>query len=215
MYQEREPIFYYLTMYNEKYPQPPMPDGSAEGILRGMYRLRGRDGEEGQEKQRVQLLGSGPLVREALRAQELLADGFGIGSEVWSVTSYSELRKEALAADRWNLLHPGEEEPRRSYVERCLGSAAAGGPVVAVSDYVRLVPEQIARWLPGRLTALGTDGFGRSDTRAALRRHFEVDAEHVALAALAALCRQGQVEAARVREAMKRWEIDPERQVEP
>jgi pyruvate dehydrogenase E1 component len=209
MYREREPIFYYLTMYNETYPQPAMPEGVAEGILKGMYRLSSQ-GKKGQDaKSRPQLLGSGPILREVLRAQEILAERFGVGSDVWSVTSYSELRRDALAAERWNLLHPGHA-PRTCYVEQCLGGTE--GPVVAASDYVRLVAEQIARWVPGRLVALGTDGFGRSDTRQALRRHFEVDAEHIAFATLAALSRLGRVEAKRVREAMTELGIDPEKE---
>src|SRR5262249_49798793 len=157
-------------------------DGATEGILKGMYLFRRSKG-----KVRATLLGSGPILREALRAQEILADKFDIGADVWSVTSYKELRSDALAAERWNLLHP-EEKPHVSLVEHCLKDA---GPVVAVSDYMRLVPEQIARWVPGRMTVLGTDGFGRSDDRTALRRHFEIDAEHIAFATLSALSREG------------------------
>jgi pyruvate dehydrogenase E1 component len=209
MYREREPILYYLTMYNEKYPQPSLPEGAAEGILKGLYRVSSRDVGVLEPESRPQLLGSGPLLREALRAQDLLAEHFDVGSDVWSATSYKELRRDALECERWNLLHP-DQEPRTSYLRQCLGTT--DGPVVAVSDYLRLVSEQIALWLPGRLVPLGTDGFGRSDTRQALRRHFEVDAEHIAVAALGALCRRGKVKATRVREAMKRFQIDPDRE---
>jgi pyruvate dehydrogenase E1 component len=203
MYQEQEAIFYYVTMYNETYTQPSMPDGVADGILKGMYRLDG-----GQGKSCSQLLGSGPILREVIRAQTILREKFKVDAAVWSVTSYNQLRREALATERWNLLHP-EEKPRVSYVEQCLD--AASGPVIAASDYMCLVPEQIARWTPGRMVVLGTDGFGRSDDRAALRRHFEVDAEHIAFATLSALHRQGRVDAKQIRQAMKELQIDPEK----
>jgi pyruvate dehydrogenase E1 component len=203
MYQEQEAIFYYVTMYNETYTQPSMPDGVADGILKGMYRV-----SAGQGKSRPQLLGSGPILREVIRAQAILRERFGIDADVWSVTSYNQLRRDALATERWNLLHP-EEKPRASYVEQCLDAAV--GPVIAASDYMCLVPEQIARWAPGRMVVLGTDGFGRSDDRAALRRHFEVDAEHIAFATLSALHRQGRVDARQIRQAMKELQIDPEK----
>jgi pyruvate dehydrogenase E1 component len=212
MYEAGESIFYYLTLYNEPYPMPPMPEGAAEGVLRGMYRLRGSGagGQGAGKKQgsKVHLLGSGPLLREALRAQELLAERFGVAADVWSVTSYKELRRDALACERWNLLHPGEQ-PRRSYVERLL--ADEEGVFIAVSDYMRAVPEMITRWVPGGLHPLGTDGFGRSDTREALRRFFEVDAECIALAALTRLMRRGEKKPADVRRALKELDIDPEK----
>ncbi len=205
MYRENEDVFYYLTLYNENYQMPPMPEGAREGILAGLYRLRPGEGAEGRP--RVQLLGSGPLLREALRAQELLAERFGVAADVWSATSYKELRREALECERWNRVHPGE--PRRvPYVERLLGEAP--GPVVAVSDFMKLVPDQIARWVPQGLTSLGTDGYGRSDTRRALRRFFEVDAEHVALAALTALARRGELDAAVAARAPAELGLDPE-----
>src|SRR5262249_24384087 len=158
---------YYLTMYNETYKQPAMPEGSADGILRGMYRLSSTDGKTARSSARPQLLGSGPILREVLKAQGILADRYGIDSDVWSVTSYNELRRDAETVDGWNLLHT-DEKPRMSYVQQCLGNSS--GPIVAATDYVRLVPEQISRWLPSPLVPLGTDGFGRSDTRRALRR---------------------------------------------
>jgi pyruvate dehydrogenase E1 component len=207
MVQDDEQTFYYITMYNEKYLQPALPAGAAASILKGMYRLKRQD----TGKARVQLQGSGPILRMVLKAQEILARDYDIGSDVWSVTSYSELRKDALATERWNLLHP-EQKPRLNFVQQSL--AEAKGPIIAASDYLRLVPEQIARWLPGRLVVLGTDGFGRSDTRQDLRRHFEVDAEHIAFAALSALHRDGVVNGDRVREAQKKLGINPE-QVDP
>jgi pyruvate dehydrogenase E1 component len=207
MYEEREDIFYYITMYNENYVMPPLPEGSEEGILAGLYRLHGVP-EGMEERPRVQLFGSGTILREALRARDLLAERFGVGAEVWSATSYKELRREAVAVERWNLLHPGEE-PRVPFVTRALEGHE--GPVVAVSDYLKLVPDQVARWVPNGLTALGTDGFGRSETRAALRRFFEVDAEHVALAALGRLAREGKVERDLPRRAMEELGLDPEK----
>ncbi|HEX5758699.1 MAG TPA: pyruvate dehydrogenase (acetyl-transferring), homodimeric type, partial [Thermoanaerobaculia bacterium] len=179
MYVRREDVFYYITLTNENYPMPAKPEGADEGILKGLYRFRAAEAAEGRP--RVQLFGSGSLLNEALRAQEILAERYGVAADVWSATSYKELRRDALEAERWNFLHP-EAAPRRSYLETVLDGVE--GPIVAVSDYMRSVPDQIARWLPGRFFALGTDGFGRSDTRAALRRFFEVDAESVAVAAL-------------------------------
>ncbi|HUG37792.1 MAG TPA: pyruvate dehydrogenase (acetyl-transferring), homodimeric type [Candidatus Limnocylindrales bacterium] len=208
MFERQETLLYYLTLYNEAYPMPSMPEGAATGIVRGMYRLRpGDEAKSSARPGRVQLLGSGPLLREALRARQILADRFDMAADAWSVTSYSELRRDALAVERWNLRHPGAP-PRRSYLGEILDGV--DGPFVAVSDYVKLVPEQIARFLPGPLTALGTDGFGRSDTRAALRRHFEVDAEHVAYAALHALAAVDRFDATRLAEAAAELGIDPD-----
>jgi pyruvate dehydrogenase E1 component len=207
MYAEGEVLLYYLTLYNETYPQPAMPEGAAEGIVKGMHRVSSADGDEG-DRGRVQLLGSGPILREALRAQDLLAERYGVGSDVWSVTSYKELRREAMEIERDNRLHP-EREPRRSYLEQVTDGVT--GPFVAVSDYMRLVPEQIARWLPGRLVPLGTDGFGRSDTREALRRHFEIDAENVVYAALSALVDDGTLAADVLAGAINDLELDPDK----
>jgi pyruvate dehydrogenase E1 component len=204
MFRDQETLIYYLTLYNEAYAMPAMPAGAEEGILRGAYRLRHVDGGRGH----VQLFGSGPIVREVLAAQQLLAERHGIGSDAWSVTSYRELRRDALAAERWNRLHP-EQPPRASYLERV--TAGVEGPFVAASDYVKLVADQIARWLPGPLTTLGTDGFGRSDTRAALRRHFEVDAANIAVAALAALARARTIDRSEVARAVRDLELDPDR----
>jgi pyruvate dehydrogenase E1 component len=207
MYGNREDVFYYITLTNENYPMAAMPAGVEEGILKGLYRLRDatREPESGR---RVHLVGSGSLLREALRAQEILAERYGVAADVWSATSYKELRREAMEAERWSLLHPGQE-PRRPYVVELF--AGDDAPVIAVSDYMKSVPDQIARWLPGRFFSLGTDGFGRSDTREALRRFFEVDAEFVALAALWQLAQRGVIDQALVRQAVADLGIDPEK----
>ena len=200
-----EEIFYYITLYNENLPMPAKPAGAEEGILQGLYRFR--KGKEGL-KRKAHLLGSGPLVWEALRAQQILAERYGVSADVWSATSYKRLRTGAAEAKRWNMLHP-TEPPRRSYLESLLANEK--GVFVAVSDYVKAVPEQIAAWVPGGLTALGTDGFGRSDTRKNLRRFFEVDAEMIVVATLYALHQRGELEAREVAEAVRDLEVDPEK----
>jgi pyruvate dehydrogenase E1 component len=203
MYQANEDIFYYLTVYNENYAQPPMPEGVREGILKGLYRYR----PAANGNAAVQLFGSGTILNEALKAQQILAERYQVPADVWSVTSYSELRREALEVDRWNRLHPAEPE-RRPYVVEAL--EGAGGPIVAATDYLKVVPDQVAPWLPGRLTSLGTDGFGRSENREHLRKFFEVDAEAIAAAALARLAREGGFDAVRARQALAELGIDPE-----
>ena len=210
MYEEaKESVFYYITLYNDNYPMLPMPEGSDEGILKGLYKLRpAAAGRPGAKSGKVHLLGSGPILPHALRAQELLAEQFGIAADVWSATSYKELRREALEVERWNLLHP-LEKPRQSYLQKML--AREEGVFIAASDYMRMVPEMIARWVPGGLFPLGTDGFGRSETRQALRRHFEVDAESIAVAALAQLAQRGAVKPHVVADAIKKFGIDPEK----
>jgi len=205
MFQEQEALLYYITLYNETYKMPAILEGSEEGIIRGMYKLSSRDVEHGP---RVQLLGSGPLVREALRAQEILAERFEIGSDVWSVTSFSELRRDALDTERHNRLHPNGE-PKHSFLDEALAESV--GPFIAATDYVRLVSEQVARFLPGRLIALGTDGFGRSDTREDLRRHFEIDAEHITIAALQALCEDGGFSRKKMAEAIDALNVEKDR----
>ncbi|CAN5407845.1 pyruvate dehydrogenase (acetyl-transferring), homodimeric type [soil metagenome] len=214
MYGRGEDVFYYLTLYNENYVMPPMPFGVEEGIVRGLYRFReapevkGADG--GRESLQATLLGSGSIMQQVLRAQELLAERFDVAAEVWSAPSYQLLRNEALEVERWNRLHPADE-PRVPYVTQQLGDAAARGPVVAASDYMKAVADQIGRWVPGgSWLSLGTDGFGRSDTRAALRRFFEVDAEHIAVAVLAELARCGQLEHERAAAAIEELGVDPE-----
>ncbi|PIQ81906.1 MAG: pyruvate dehydrogenase (acetyl-transferring), homodimeric type [Candidatus Omnitrophica bacterium CG11_big_fil_rev_8_21_14_0_20_64_10] len=205
MYTKGEDLFYYLTLYNENYPMPAMPKGAEEGILQGLYRLK--TGPK-RRKLRVHLLGSGPLLREALKAQALLDEKFSVSADVWSVTSAKRLRAEALSARRWNMLHP-TAKPKVSYLEAALSKEK--GAFVAVSDQMRSVSDQIGPWVPGGLFSLGTDGFGRSDTRANLRRFFEVDAETIAVAALYALHRKGEVPAKTVERAIRDLKIDPEK----
>jgi len=206
MYAEGEDVFYYLTVMNEKYDQPAMPEGAAPGILRGMYRVREASAKSGA--QRIQLLGAGAILREVLAAADLLEQDFGVHADVWSVTSFNELRRDGLAAERWSRLHP-DEERRRPYVERCL--AAQPGPVLASSDYMALVADQIRPWVRGTYRVLGTDGFGRSDTRRKLRRHFEVDRYSTCVAALAALADDGQGDRSRVATAVRKYGVDPEK----
>jgi len=200
-----EDIFYYLTLYNEAYPQPEMPKGAREGIVRGLYAFRSAPEER---TSRAQLVGSGSIMQQVLRAQELLAESHDVAADVWSATSYQQLRVDALEAERWNRLHP-EEPSRQPYVTGCFESSE--GPVIAASDSIKAVADQIARWVPARYLPLGTDGFGRSDSREALRRHFEVDAEHIVVATLAALAESGEVKPEAVTEAIKTYDIDPER----
>jgi len=206
MVAEQQDLFYYITMMNENYAHPAMPAGAAPGILKGLYLLR--ESRAGDERPRVQLLGSGTILREVLAAADWLEADFGVAADVWSATSFTELRREGLAAERWSLLHP--EEPRRvSFVDTSL--AGHPGPVVAASDYVRLFADQIRPFLSRRLLVLGTDGFGRSDRRAQLRHFFEVDRAFVALAALKALADEGAIPAARVGAALRQLHIDPEK----
>jgi len=202
MFGERENIYYYITTMNENYPHPAMPEGGEEGILRGMYLLR-EGGGGGRAT--VQLLGSGAILREVEAAAELLRDDFDVHADVWSVTSFSQLSRDGADAARHNLLHPAEP-PRKSYVEQCLGGR--NGPVVAATDYVRAHAGQIREFVPGRYAALGTDGFGRSDTRAELRKFFEVNRHYIAVAALKALADEGLVAAEAAAEAVARYAID-------
>jgi len=206
MYEESEDAIYYLTIENENYAMPPMPDGVEEGIVRGMYRFNSVDA--GAAAPRVQLFGSGAILRETLRAQQILAEKYTVSSDVWSVTSYTQLCREAQATQRFNQLHP-TETPRRSYLEEQLEGVA--GPVIAASDYVRAVPEQIAAWVPGGLSTLGTDGYGRSDLRENLRRHFEVDAECIVVAVLNRLVTEGRFKSSDVKQAISDLGIDPDK----
>jgi len=245
MCEQGESIFYYLTLGNENYPMAPMPEGAVEGILRGMYKFRPSPRRRAPDHGRapdvspgvvrreapemkgpsptpasqspVHLLASGSILHEALRAQVLLAEKFDVAADVWSVTSYKELRRDCLECERWNRLHPAvphqpeaqAREAKRSYLDTLL--AHEKGIFVAATDFMKSVPEMIARWVPGGLTVLGTDGFGRSDTRQALRRHFEVDAECIALAALDQLARRGEIKPERVAQAIKALGIDPDK----
>ncbi len=206
MVAEHEDVFYYLTLMNENYHHPAMPKGAEDGILRGMYQLR--KGSVGKRKKvpRVQLLGSGTILNEVLAAAELLENDFGVAADVWSVTSFTELRRDGIEVERANMLHPAGE-PRRAYVTEQLEGR---GPVVASTDYIRTYADQIRQWVPGRYRVLGTDGFGRSDSRQALRRFFEVNRQYVVVAALKELADDGQVEPGRVQEAIERYEIDTE-----
>jgi pyruvate dehydrogenase E1 component len=201
---EQEDVFYYITTMNENYVHPPMPKGVEDGILRGMYLLQ--VGSQG--KIRAQLMGSGTILREVLGAAELLMEDFGIPTDVWSVTSFNELRRDALEVERWNQLHP-DAEPRKCYVEQAL--ADRPGPYVAATDYMKIVPDQIERWVPGHFVSLGTDGYGRSDDRASLRKHFEVDKRYIAVTALKALADDGALDQKTVADAIQKYGIDPDR----
>ncbi len=202
MYEKGEDCFFYILMYNEDYAMPAMPEGSAEGILRGVYKLKPAAGEAV-----AQLFGSGPILNEVLRAQEILATKYGVHADVWSVTSYTELRRDALAVERWNRLHPAEKE-KVPYLLSALGDAK--GPIIAASDYMKSMPDLLSPWLPSRLVALGTDGFGRSDNREHLRSHFEVSAEAIAGATLSKLAREGKFKAKAAQKAMEELGIDVE-----
>jgi pyruvate dehydrogenase E1 component len=207
MYQEQEHVFYYITVMNEQYEMPPMPEGAETGILKGMYKLRAASG--GKAKLRANLLGSGAILNEVLAAQKLL-EKYGVAADVWSVTSYHELYRDGHDCDRWNMLHPGEE-PRVPYVAQCFRDAE--GVFVAASDYLKVLPDSISQWLPRRMRALGTDGFGRSEDRKSLRNHFEVDARFVTLATLSELADTGQLDRKVVAQAVADLEIDPEKKV--
>jgi pyruvate dehydrogenase E1 component len=204
MYQEQESVFYYITVMNENYAHPAMPAGAEQGILSGMYLLK----TGGRGKVRVTLFGSGTILREVLSAAELLESGYGVPADVYSVTSFSELRRGALAVQRWNMLHPSEPR-KQTYIEQIL--AEREGPFIAATDYMKTVADQIRQWVPGPYTVLGTDGFGRSDSRAELRRFFEVDRHYVVVAALKALSDEGKIDAQTVNKAMQNFGIDPEK----
>jgi pyruvate dehydrogenase E1 component len=210
MYRQGEDVFYYITLYNENYVQPPKPEipGIDEAIVRGLYRLRAAPELEGGAP-RVRLVASGSILNQAVAAQEILAERFGVAAEVYSAPSFQQLRRDALEVERWNRLHP-DRPPRRPYVSEVLGPD--GGPIVAVSDWVRAVPDMIARWLPENYVSLGTDGFGRSDTREALRAYFEVDPPAIAATALWALSRCGGVDPNRAARAVAELGLDPERE---
>jgi pyruvate dehydrogenase E1 component len=201
---DQESVFYYIACMNENYVHPAMPEGAETGIVKGMYRLK----TGGRGKVRVQLLGSGTILREVVAAGEMLEREWQVPADIWSVTSFSELRRDAMAVDRWNERHP-EAKPKRSYVEECL--AAEPGPFVAATDYIKTVADQIRQWVPGTYRVLGTDGFGRSDGRAALRDFFEVDRRSVVVAALKALADQGALDVRTVAEAIAKYRIDPEK----
>jgi pyruvate dehydrogenase E1 component len=204
MYQENEQVFYYITMYNEDYAMPAMPEGSKEGILRGIYKFEAAP----KGKATAQLFGSGPILNEVVKAQKILAEKYGVQADVWSVTSYTELRRDALAIERWNRLHPAEPA-KKPYIVTALNGAK--GPIVAASDYMKSIPDSLAPWLLDRLVTLGTDGFGRSDNREYLRRHFEVNAESIVAATLSKLARDGKFDAAKAQNAFAELGIDTEK----
>jgi pyruvate dehydrogenase E1 component len=202
MYHESEDRFYYITLYNENYAQPPMPEGVAEGIIKGIYRLNGSGG-----KPKAHLFGSGPMLNEALRAQQILSEQYKVNTDVWSVTSYNELRRDALRVERWNRLHPGEPE-QTPYILQALEGTE--GPIIASTDYMKIVPDQLAPWLGGRLVSLGTDGFGRSDNREYLRKHFEINAESIVAATLSKLAREGKFNAKKAAQAIADLGLKPD-----
>lgn len=206
MYEEQEDIFYYLTVYNENYAMPKMPGDVKEGILKGMYRLL--TSPKKNAAARANLFGSGPILNEVVKAQKILDEKYNVAADVWSVTSYKELRRDGMGAERWNLLHP-EEKPRVPYISECLFGTQ--GVYVFASDYVKTLPDSISRWVPGPFTSLGTEGFGRSEGRAALRDFFEVDARYVVIATLNLLAREGRVERSVVSQAIKDLQVNPEK----
>lgn len=206
MYQEQEDVYYYITVMNENYPHPEMPKGAEQGILQGMYLFR--SGGKQRSKSHVQLLGSGTILREVIAAAEILEKDYKVSADIWSVTSFNQLRREALAVSRYNLLHP-DEPARLSYVETCLKDRE--GPVIASTDYMKIVADQIREFIPGRYFVLGTDGFGRSDTREKLRQFFEVDRHYVVIAALKALADEGKIPSSQVTKAIRTFAIDPDK----
>ena len=213
MYQAHEDVYYYLTVMNENYAHPAMPKGAEAGIIKGMYLFSEGKGKKDQGKSNnssptVQLLGSGTILRESIAAAEMLEKDFGVAADIWSVTSFNELRRDGLDAERWNMLHP-EAKPRLSYVEECLAKRA--GPVIASTDYMKSYADQIRGFMPKRFKVLGTDGFGRSDTRKKLRGFFEVDRNYIAVAALKALAEEGTIAASEVTRAIKLYKLNPDK----
>jgi len=204
MYVDEEDIYYYITVMNENYEHPPMPEGCEEGILKGMYLLH----EGGKGKLKIQLLGSGTILREVIAAGTLLQEDFGVDADIWSVTSFNELRREGLDKERWNMLHP-ETDGKESFVSECLRERK--GPVIAATDYMKAYADQIRSFIPGSYTVLGTDGYGRSDTREKLRHFFEVNRYYIAIAALKTLADEGQIPASQVSDAISKYGIDPDK----
>jgi pyruvate dehydrogenase E1 component len=204
MYQEQENVFYYITVMNENYVQPAMPEGVEEGIVRGIYKLQ----SGGKHKQRVQLLGSGTILREVIAAAELLEKEFKVSADIWSVTSFNELRRDGLDVERWNTLHP-QEKPRECFVTEKLSGQK--GPVVAATDYIRAYADQIRPFITAKYRVLGTDGFGRSDMRSQLRKFFEVNRYYIVVAALKALADEGAIKPEQVNQAINKYKIDVEK----
>ena len=207
MYRDQDDVFYYITTLNENYPHPPMPAGAEDGIIKGMYLLKGADPQS--KGPRVQLMGCGSILREVMAAAELLEKDFGVTADIWSVTSFTELRREALDVERWNLLHPSEK-PRVPYITQCL-AARGEGPVIVSTDYMKLFADQVRGFVKNAFHVLGTDGFGRSDYRRKLRTHFEVDRHFVTLAALKALADENRIPSIKAEEAIKKYAINPDK----
>jgi pyruvate dehydrogenase E1 component len=203
-----EDCFYYITLYNENYSMPAMPEGVEDGIVRGLYRYQRSKAAGDDGVKPAQILASGTAMLAALEAQEILAEEYGVAADVWSATSYKALREDALSTERWNRLHP-TDPARTPYVSEVLSDA--DGPVVAVSDFMKALPDSIARWVPGSFQALGTEGYGFSDTRVALRRHFEVDAPSIVVAVLQGLAETEAIKSEVVAEAIARFDVDPDR----
>jgi pyruvate dehydrogenase E1 component len=207
MYVEREDLLYYLTVMNEKYPMPPLPGDAREGILRGMYRLKGAPDKKEEGKEKLHLLGSGAILRESVKARKVLEEEYGIAADVWSVTSYKELYDNAIQTDRDRII--GKNGAAQNYIQQCFPEE--GHVYIAATDYLKALPLTVSKWFPGTFVALGTDGFGRSDSREALRSFFEVDHKHIVLAALSTMAQQGKITKEKVEEAKKELEIDPEK----
>jgi pyruvate dehydrogenase E1 component len=203
MYEQGEDVFYYITMYNEDYAMPAMPEGVHDGIVRGIYRFQPAPAG----KAAAQLFGSGPILNEVVKAQGILAEKYGVQADVWSVTSYNELRRDGLSTERWNRLHPAQPEKLPYLLEAIQG---AEGPIIAASDYMKVMPDSLSPWLGSRMVALGTDGFGRSDNREYLRRHFEVNAESIVAATLSRLAREGKFDQAKAQQAFTDLGLDIE-----
>jgi pyruvate dehydrogenase E1 component len=203
MFEQGEDVFYYITLQNENYSQAEMPEGAQEGIHRGMYLFK----KGGPGELRVQLMGSGSILREVIVAADLLLEDFGVEVDIWSILGVNQLHREGLVIDDWNRNHP-EQPPEKSYVEQQLENHS--GPVIISTDYVQAYPEQLRRLIPRQLTILGTDGYGRSDSREVLRRFFKIDRYHIVIAALQSLMKEGRMGAAIVTEALQKYGIDPE-----
>ena len=203
MYEKQENLFYYITIMNEFYAMPPMPRGVKNGILKGMYKFKA---SSKKAKAKVHLLGSGAILNESIKASNILELKYGVATDVWSVTSYKELYQDALGTERWNMLHP-TARTRTCHIEKCFKNES--GVFVAASDYLKALPCSIAKWVPGRFISLGTDGYGRSDSRSALRNYFEVDARFITLAALNALAAEGKIKPELPKQAIEDLDIDP------
>jgi len=206
MFEDQENIYYYITVMNENYAMPEMPKGAKEGILKGMYKFKPSKMKDAKLK--AQLFGSGTILNQVLQAQEILEKDYKVAADVWSVTSYKELRREALEVERWNMLNPDKKQ-KTSYITQTLSKE--DGVFVAASDYVKALPDSISKWFPGRLYSLGTDGYGRSGARKALRDFFEVDYKHIVYTTLGALAKEGKIEEKVLEKAKKDLEIKPDK----